>query len=444
MFDWWPFSLPTFAAYAALPLVQRKDSSARPAEWQSTAGYSTGTTTEIPRPAREHDERYTETAQICSVVYQCLRKVTASVAEPSWIVKVDGKADSNHPLNKLLAKPNLQMSGRKLFESMAGDYFTQGVFSTVRTTSRLNNGSILEIWPVLAKLVKPRVNENGKLVAFVVGDNTTSQIDYPINPLTGDCDLLFSSNYNPKSLWFGLSGFPAAWNSIEQFLGYERFNYAQLNNSSDIAGVVGAADATKPLQINQAKDLLDAISAARGPGQAGKWLVTTGATKVDHFDRSPQEMSFTDGKAATARDIAQTLGVPALLLGLPGDNTFNNYDAARLAFTEDTILPHYLKPIGSELSRWFSAYYGIDISVEPDQDTIAALVKRRIDLMTAINGVQFISIDEKRTWMGFDTVPGGDVILTGAGQIPLDMVGADTVGAGGAAATNLGLNPSDH
>ena len=40
---------------------------------------------------------------------------------------------------------------------------------------------------------------------------------------------------------------------------------------------------------------------------------------------SPKDMDFLEAKHSAAREIALALGVPPMLLGIPGDNTFANY-----------------------------------------------------------------------------------------------------------------------
>jgi phage portal protein BeeE len=47
---------------------------------------------------------------------------------------------------------------------------------------------------------------------------------------------------------------------------------------------------------------------------------------------SPKDMDFIAAKHAAARDIALALGVPPMLLGIPGDNTFANYSEAQRVF----------------------------------------------------------------------------------------------------------------
>jgi phage portal protein BeeE len=46
---------------------------------------------------------------------------------------------------------------------------------------------------------------------------------------------------------------------------------------------------------------------------------------------SPKDMDFVEAKNGAARDIALAFGVPPMLLGIPGDNTYANYQEANRA-----------------------------------------------------------------------------------------------------------------
>ena len=43
-------------------------------------------------------------------------------------------------------------------------------------------------------------------------------------------------------------------------------------------------------------------------------------------------MDFIEAKHVAAREIALALGVPPMLLGIPGDNTYSNYQEATRSF----------------------------------------------------------------------------------------------------------------
>ena len=46
----------------------------------------------------------------------------------------------------------------------------------------------------------------------------------------------------------------------------------------------------------------------------------------------PKDMDFIEAKHAAAREIALAFGVPPMLLGIPGDNTYSNYQEANRVF----------------------------------------------------------------------------------------------------------------
>lgn len=54
---------------------------------------------------------------------------------------------------------------------------------------------------------------------------------------------------------------------------------------------------------------------------------------------SPKDMDFVEARNGAARDIALAFGVPPMLLGIPGDNTYANYQEANRAFYRLTVLP---------------------------------------------------------------------------------------------------------
>ena len=67
---------------------------------------------------------------------------------------------------------------------------------------------------------------------------------------------------------------------------------------------------------------------------------------------SPKDMDFLDAKHAAAREIALAFGVPPMLLGIPGDNTYANYREANRAFWRQTVLPLVRADAG--VSAWLA------------------------------------------------------------------------------------------
>jgi HK97 family phage portal protein len=110
-------------------------------------------------------------------------------------------------------------------------------------------------------------------------------------------------------------------------------------------------------------------------------------------------MDFLETKNAAARDIALAFGVPPMLLGLPGDNTYSNYQEANRAFYRQTILP-LVRKTASALGIWLGSGMGGALTLEPDQDAVPALSVERDAMWRRVSQAAFLSEDEKRAMLG--------------------------------------------
>jgi hypothetical protein len=94
---------------------------------------------------------------------------------------------------------------------------------------------------------------------------------------------------------------------------------------------------------------------------------------------SPRDMDFLEAKHAAAREIALAFGVPPMLLGIPGDNTYSNYQEANRVFWRQSVLP-LAGRIGCALTHWLSPVFGENLMLAADTDKIEALNADRATL----------------------------------------------------------------
>src|SRR5262245_42931404 len=88
---------------------------------------------------------------------------------------------------------------------------------------------------------------------------------------------------------------------------------------------------------------------------------------------SPKDMDFIQAKPGAAREIALAFGVPPMLLGIPGDSTYSNYQEANRALWRQTVLALLSRVLG-DLAHWLSPAFGSEpLRLEPDLDRIEAL-----------------------------------------------------------------------
>jgi phage portal protein BeeE len=114
---------------------------------------------------------------------------------------------------------------------------------------------------------------------------------------------------------------------------------------------------------------------------------------------SPADMDFVGLKAAAAREIALAFGVPPLLLGLPGDNSYANYAEANRALYRMTAIPLAAKIAGAVAAALGAWWPGADVSL--DLDAVPAMAADREKLWAMAAVADFLSADEKREMLGF-------------------------------------------
>ena len=119
---------------------------------------------------------------------------------------------------------------------------------------------------------------------------------------------------------------------------------------------------------------------------------------------SPRDLDFLEAKHAAAREIALAIGVPPMLLGIPGDNTYANYAEANRAFWRQTAIP-LVRRTAQSLAQWLGPAFGDELTLEPDLDAIEALADERESLWRRLSAATFLSEDEKREAVGYGRAP---------------------------------------
>ena len=113
-------------------------------------------------------------------------------------------------------------------------------------------------------------------------------------------------------------------------------------------------------------------------------------------------MNFGEGLHEAARLIALAFGVPPLMLGIPGDNTYSNYREANRALWRLTLLPMAGKILSALVEGLAAAFPGASLGV--DLDGVPALAEDRERLWAQVAGADFLSAEEKRALLGIGEV----------------------------------------
>lgn len=331
-----------------------------------------------------------------AVVYRCVRMIAEAAASTGLVVFADGVRAQDHPLARLLAKPNPEQSGPEWLEGLYAALQTAG---NAYVEAVGEDGAPEELWSLRPDRVTIVPGRAGWPEAYqYTVDGRSVRI---CRCGDGWMPAMHLKLFHPTDDYYGLSPLEAAAFAIDVHNASGAWNKALLDNAARPSGalVYGGKDGER-LTAEQFSLLKAELSDHAGMTNAGRPLVLEGGLDWKPMSLSPAEMDFIAGKHAAAREIALAFGVPPQLLGIPGDATYANYREANAAFWRGTVLPLVKKTAGA-LTGWLGGRFGAEaLRIEPDLDGVSALQGERDALWTRLDAASFLTDEEKRRMAG--------------------------------------------
>ncbi|WP_370334832.1 phage portal protein [Parvularcula marina] len=329
------------------------------------------------------------------VVYRCVQMIAEAASSVPLFAQQGRERLEAHPLTALLRKPNPDQPGQSFLEHLYGHLQISG-----NAYAEVIEGLSV---PAALYLLRPdqvtaETGPDGWPRAYLhkVGGKTRR---LP-RDTDGQPGLIHIRLFNPLDGREGQSPLCVAGNAIDLHNAATSWNKSLLDNAARPSGALiyrgpeGASSLTGEQFDRLKSELADTY---QGQRQAGRPMVLDGGLDWKSMSLSPAEMDFRELKNGAAREIALAFGVPPMLLGIPGDNTYSNYAQAHLAFWRHTILPLITKVADS-----FSlALAGEGVSIGFDTDAIDALQQGRIERLRLLLDADVITDTEKRILLGF-------------------------------------------
>lgn len=346
------------------------------------------------------------------VAYQCINRISEAVAAVRLGIYRGETELNEHPLAALLRRPNPLQSYGDYVRTKVGFLLLAGNGYEERVTI---GGKPRELYQLRPDRVKIIPSSNGVPSGYEYSVNQ-QKVTFPMDPRTLACDVRHLKLFNPLHDWYGMSPIEAGAYAIDQNTEAMKHMQALLQNSARPSGALTVKDGQTLAdeQFNRLKTQIE--EQYSGSANAGRPMLLEGGLDWKQMGLSPTDMGIIETKYASARDIALAFGVPPLLLGIKGDNTFANYAEARLAFWEDTVLP-LLEMILTDWNTWLAQPFGVE--VRADVDAIPAIAEKRLQLWKMADASTDLTINERRQIKGYGPVDGGDVVLVPSSQIPL-------------------------
>ena len=354
-------------------------------------------------------------------VYACIRLIATAVAGIEWDVFTvrNGERElvEGHPLNDLMDHPNPFQSRYTFFETFISHLMLDGNGYIEKTgpDSGPNARVPKELYVLRPDRMKVEYDAKGYPLKYVYTHDAGS-VEMKAE------DILHKRLFHPENDFYGLSPIKAGAYSVDIANEARSWNMALLQNAGRPSGAVQTEAQLTDDQYETLRARLNERHA--GATNAGRIAILEGGLSWQEMGLSPQEMAWEQTLKMTTREICAVFHVPPELIGDHEHATYSNYQEARKAFYEETVLP-LLDSIRDDLNRWLPPCFG-DVVIDYDRDDIEALKEDRDALWKrAVEGVRngLITINDARGMLNLETVPEAeaDQLLIPFNMMPLSQ-----------------------
>ncbi len=338
------------------------------------------------------------------VGFRAVKMIAEAAAALPLVLQDAERRYDTHPVLELLHRPNGAQGRAELLEALFGQLLLSG------------NGYV-EAVAGDAGLVELHVLRSDRMSIVPGADGWPVAFDYTVGGRKhrfalgeGPSPICHLKSFHPQDDHYGLSPMQAAATALDVHNAASRWSKALLDNAARPSGAIvyKGADGQAQLSTDQYDRLLHEMETQhQGAKNAGRPMLLEGGLDWKPMGFSPSDMEFQKTKEAAAREIAIAFGVPPMLLGIPGDATYANYQEANRAFYRLTVLPLVTR-VASALADWLGDFAESSFELKPDLDQIPALSVERDAQWKRVGEATFLSDAEKRNLLGLPSLEVGD------------------------------------
>jgi HK97 family phage portal protein len=339
------------------------------------------------------------------VGFRAVRLIAEAAAALPLVCQDSERRYEAHPLLELMKRPN-GAQGRA--------EFLEAVYSYLL----LAGNAYVEAVPGLTALPgELHVLRSDRMSLVPGADGWPVAYDYTVSGRThryevgaGPSPICHLRSFHPQDDHYGFSPLQAAAAAVDVHTSASAWSKALLDNAARPSGAIvyRGADGQSALSSDQYDRLVSEMEAHhQGARNAGRPMLLEGGLDWKPMGFSPSDMEFQETKEAAAREIAIAFGIPPMLVGIPGDATYANYQEANRAFYRLTVLPLATKVL-ADLAHWLSGFSGSEVELRPDLDQVPALAVERDQQWARVGAAEFLTVAEKRMLLGLPKLAEGE------------------------------------
>lgn len=331
------------------------------------------------------------------VGFRCVKMVAEAAAALPLILQDNAQRYAEHPLLGLIRRPNPAQGRAELLEALYGQLLLTG------------NGYVEAVGGIDGVPAELHVLRSDRMNVIPGADGWPVGYEYSVagrkhrfDVSQGQPAVCHLKSFHPQDDHYGLSPLQAAAQAVDVHNSASRWSKALLDNAARPSGAIvyRGAEGQGSLSTDQYDRLVSEMeSHHQGARNAGRPMLLEGGLDWKPMGFSPSDMEFQKTKESAAREIALAFGVPPMLLGIPGDATYANYQEANRAFYRLTVLPLAAR-VTAGVSEWLAGFTGEALELKPDLDQVPALAAERDAQWNRVAKADFLTRAEKRAMLG--------------------------------------------
>ena len=358
-----------------------------------------------------------------SAVVACLQLLGTSFSEANLVVEFKTESGEteylpNHPLEKLMQRPNPYMSGDVLAQYMINAMHVSGDAYLLK--QRNNAGQVIGLYPLMPENVKPKGNKVDLITHYEYESNEQNII-----VLLKKDIVHIRLGLDPTNHKVGFSPLKSVLREIYGDESAGQLATSLLSNMGVPSVVITPAD-NYGLTDTDAEQISKTYQQKVSGRNKGMPLILSGQMKLEKMSFSPTELDIGTLRRVPEERISAVLGVPAILAGLGAgldSATYSNARTLRELFTENKLIPTW-RLVAQEIThQLLNVDYLNDTELVAiyDFNNVRALQTDLNETYTRLNtAVQggWMSIAEARREVGLPVQENQDIYYVPNNKIP--------------------------
>ena len=370
-----------------------------------------------------------------SAVFACVSTLAFGFIEPKLrVVMADEQGGlepvANHPLTKLLRKPNALMSGTDLLQQLIIDmsiggnhYWMKG--RTAQKNPLTGRGYVGELIPLNDATINPHPGGKTLIDYYELTESEGAVVrKVPVEDI-----VHFRWMWDPLHPWRAMSPIVAAAREVDTESEAAQYVFNILKNDAiPRLAIIAPKDST--IDSDEAKRVRAEWKESQGGENRGTPAVLWGGTDIKTLSLNLQELAMDALRSIPEARICAALRVPAIVAGLKvglDRSTFSNSEEAARWFTERTLVTLWRgveEKITNDLLPEFEDVEETGNAAAFDLSTVIALAEQIAEKRTWVDNAvtgSYITVNEARTFLGLPADPSQDVYLRGLAVLEIEQ-----------------------